>query len=109
MNNKPLLALCIATAALLAGCTAYDRAASYVKEPVVSEVKVGMTRAQVREIAGPPSTTITMTNARGTCDTYAVASRDGKPQTYFVSFDENSRVLNKGFQTCEDYDRNPQQ
>jgi hypothetical protein len=40
------LVLAVGTAAvfsILAGCTTYDRAASYVNEPVVSDVKVGMT------------------------------------------------------------------
>ncbi|WP_351252182.1 osmotically-inducible lipoprotein OsmE, partial [Streptomyces sp. NPDC001851] len=75
------LVLAVGTAAvfsILAGCTTYDRAASYVNEPVVSDVKVGMTKQQVRAIAGPPSTTATLVHAQGTCDTYAVAPRDGK-------------------------------
>lgn len=49
------LVLAVGTAAvfsILAGCTTYDRAASYVNEPVVSDVKVGMTKQQVRAIAG---------------------------------------------------------
>ena len=44
------------TLAVLSGCTAYDRAESYVTKPVVQDVKKGMTRQQVRDIAGPPST-----------------------------------------------------
>lgn len=108
MTNKLVLTVCIAAAfSVLTGCTAYDRAASYVKEPVVSDVKVGMTKQQVRAIAGPPSTSATLIHARGTCDTYAVAPRDGKAQTYFVSFNETGHVMNKGYQSCSDYDTQP--
>lgn len=108
MTNK--LVLAVGTAAvfsILAGCTAYDRATSYVNEPVVSDVKVGMTKQQVRAIAGPPSTSATLIHAQGTCDTYAVAPRDGKVQTYFVSYNDTGHVMNKGYQTCSDYDSQP--
>ncbi|WP_411704387.1 osmotically-inducible lipoprotein OsmE [Edaphovirga cremea] len=109
--NKKMLMLMAAGAvsiSILSGCTAYDRASSYVAEPVVSDVKVGMTREQVRQIAGPPSTTATLVHAKGTCETYAVAPRDGKAQTYFVSFNETGHVMNKGFQSCAEYDQDPQ-
>ncbi|QCR36501.1 osmotically-inducible lipoprotein OsmE [Nissabacter sp. SGAir0207] len=109
MNKKTLLMAAMGAVTLLSGCTAYDRAASYVDEPVVSDVKVGMTRAQVRAIAGPPSTDATLVHAKGTCSTYAVKPRDGKAQTYFVSFDETGHVMNKGYQSCSDYDKDPQQ
>ena len=42
MNKKMLLVVATAVS-VLAGCQTYDRAASYVKEPVVSDVKVGVT------------------------------------------------------------------
>lgn len=107
MNYKMLI-MAAAAVSVLAGCQAYDRAASYVNEPVVSDVKVGMTRSQVLAIAGPPSTEATLVYAKGTCQTYAVAPRDGKIQTYFVSYNESGYVMNKGYQTCSDYDKNPQ-
>jgi len=94
--------------AMLSGCTAYDRAESYVSKPVVKDVKKGMTRDQVRQIAGAPSTEITMTHARGTCQTYVLGERDGKAQTYFVSYSDTGRVMNYGFQSCKDYDTDPQ-
>ena len=94
--------------AVLSGCTAYDRAESYVTKPVVQDVKKGMTRQQVRDIAGPPSTEITMVHARGTCQTYVLGERDGKTQTYFVSYSDTGRVMNYGFQSCKDYDTDPQ-
>ncbi|MBU9810544.1 osmotically-inducible lipoprotein OsmE [Rahnella sp. C60] len=107
MNKKMLLVVATAVS-VLAGCQTYDRAASYVKEPVVSDVKVGMTKSQVRAIAGPPSTEATLIHAKGTCQTYAVAPRDGKAQTYFVSFNDTGHVMNKGYQSCSDYDKDPQ-
>ncbi len=108
MTKQWVLAVSTAAAfSLLAGCTAYDRATSYVKEPVVSDVKVGMTKQQVRAIAGPPSTSATLIHANGTCDTYAVAPRDGKAQTYFVSYNDTGHVMNKGYQSCAEYDSEP--
>lgn len=92
----------------LAACTAYDRASSYVTEPVVKDVKVGMTKQQVISIAGKPATEITMVNARGTCSTYLITGSQNVPQNYFVSYDETGKVLNKGYQSCADYDKNPQ-
>ncbi|MNR41084.1 Osmotically-inducible lipoprotein E precursor [compost metagenome] len=76
-------------------------------EPVVSSVKAGMTKQQVRAIAGEPSTSATLVYAKGTCDTYAVKPRDGKVQTYFVSYNETGQVMNKGYQTCSEYDSAP--
>lgn len=92
----------------LTACTAYDRAASYVTEPVVKDVKVGMTKQQVVSIAGRPATEITMVNARGTCSTYLINGTQNIPQNYFVSYDDTGKVLNKGYQSCADYDKNPQ-
>ncbi|CAK8738656.1 hypothetical protein SODG_002259 [Sodalis praecaptivus] len=40
MNNKMVLAISAASAiSFLSGCTAYDRADSYLNKPVVSDVK----------------------------------------------------------------------
>lgn len=98
----------LTTALILSACSTYDRAASYVTEPVVKDVKVGMTKQQVVDIAGQPATSITMVNARGTCSTYLISGTDKKPQNYFVSFDDTGKVLNKGYQSCSEYDTNPQ-
>lgn len=104
-----MLVAVAAAITLLAGCTAYDRAESYVTKPIVKDVKKGMTREQVRELAGPPATEATLTHARGKCQTYVLNERNGKRQTYFVSYDEAGKVMNYGFQNCSDYDRNPQE
>ncbi|WP_213994189.1 osmotically-inducible lipoprotein OsmE [Sodalis sp. dw_96] len=109
MNKKIVLAFTTATAlTLLSGCTLFDRADSYMKKPVVSDVKTGMTKQQARAIGGVPATSATMINARGTCDSYVLGTRDGKPINYFVSYDDTNHVLNKGFQSCQEYDTNPQ-
>ncbi|WP_315707458.1 osmotically-inducible lipoprotein OsmE [Brenneria uluponensis] len=108
MKNGRLIMCIAAGAVMLSGCTAYNRAENYLTKPVVRDVNKGMTRQQVNQIAGSPSTTVTMVNARGTCDTYILGTHDGKVQHYFVSFDETGHVMNKGFQSCQEYDTNPQ-
>ncbi|ACZ76810.1 MULTISPECIES: osmotically-inducible lipoprotein OsmE [Dickeya] len=106
--KKRDLFLCIAASTLmLTGCVAYDRAENFFTKPVVKDVKKGMSRQEVNQIAGPASTQATMLHARGTCNTYVLGTRDGKVQYYFVSFDETGHVLNKGFQSCQEYDTNP--
>ncbi|MEG1210077.1 MAG: osmotically-inducible lipoprotein OsmE [Leclercia sp.] len=93
---------------LLAGCTAYDRTTDQFKEPVVKDVKKGMNRDQVMQLAGKPSSEVTMIHARGTCQTYILGQRDGKAETYFVALDDTGHVINSGYQTCAEYDTDPQ-
>lgn len=108
--NKNLAGMLGAAAVmtLLAGCTAYDRTADQFKEPVVKDVKKGMSRAQVQQLAGKPSSEVTMIHARGTCQTYFLGQRDGKTETYFVALDDTGHVINSGYQTCAEYDTDPQ-
>jgi len=108
--NKNLAGMLGAAAVmtLLAGCTAYDRTADQFKEPVVKDVKKGMSRAQVQQLAGKPSSEVTMIQARGTCQTYILGQRDGKTETYFVALDDTGHVINSGYQTCAEYDTDPQ-
>lgn len=74
----------LTTALALSACSTYDRAASYVTEPVVKDVKVGMTKQQVVDIAGQPATSITMVNARGTCSTYLISGTDKNHKTILL-------------------------
>lgn len=97
-----------AVVAMMAGCTAYDRTKDRFSEPVVKDVKKGMTRAQVMEIAGKPASEVNMVHARGTCQTYILGQRGNKIETYFVALDERGRVMNSGYQTCSEYDTDPQ-
>lgn len=108
--NKNLAGMLGAAAVmtLLAGCTAYDRTADQFKEPVVKDVKKGMSRAQVQQLAGKPSSEVTMIHARGTCQTYILGQRDSKTETYFVALDDTGHVINSGYQTCAEYDTDPQ-
>lgn len=92
---------------LVAGCTAYDRTKDQFTQPVVKDVKKGMSRQQVAQIAGKPASEVTMIHARGTCQTYILGQRDGKAETYFVALDETGRVVNSGYQTCAEYDTDP--
>ncbi|MDX5626735.1 MULTISPECIES: osmotically-inducible lipoprotein OsmE [unclassified Brenneria] len=107
-NNRLLLCMAAAGVVFLSGCTTYNKAESLVTEPVVKDVKTGMTKQQVHQIAGPASTEVRLKNARGTCSNYLLKNRDGTAQNYFVSYDETGHVLNKGFQSCEAYDTSPQ-
>lgn len=34
--------------------------------------------------------------------------RDGKAETYFVALDDTGHVINSGYQTCAEYDTDPQ-
>lgn len=97
-----------AVLAMLAGCTAYDRTKDQFTTPVVKDIKKGMTREQVLQVAGRPSSEITMVHARGTCQTYVLGQREGKAETYFVALDDTGHVMNSGYQTCAEYDTDPQ-
>lgn len=102
-----LLATSVAMIAL-SGCTTYQRAESYFTQPVVKNVKKGMTHEKVHAIAGMPATQINLTFARGTCESYVIGKgTGGEPLTYFVSYGEDNRVLNYGFQSCKEYDTDP--
>ena len=92
---------------MLAGCTAYDRTKDQFTPPVVKDVKKGMSRSQVMQIAGKPSSEVSMIHARGTCQTYILGQRDGKTETYFVALDDTGHVINSGYQTCSEYDTDP--
>ncbi len=108
MHKTTGLLVAIIGAILLSGCTTYKKAESYLTEPVVKNVKKGMSRQQVHTIAGQPATRINMTFARGSCETYVIGEdANKKPLTYFVSYTEGGHVLNYGFQSCADYDSDP--
>jgi len=104
MNIKTPALLC--AFAVLAGCAGHnpiDRV-TYRKEPLVKEVERGMSKEQVRTLGGPPSSEFRRTAHSGSCNNY-VLNRNGKEQTYYVSFNSDGRVDGKGFTTCEELDR----
>ena len=109
MKLTGLIGAAVGAGCVCSGCSAYDRAESYVTKPVVKDVKKGMTREQVRQLAGPASTEITMVHARGTCQTYVLGERDGKNPDFTSSATAiTGRVMNYGFQSCKEYDTDPQ-
>ena len=65
--NKNVAGILSAAAVLtmLAGCTAYDRTKDQFTQPVVKDVKKGMTRSQVAAIAGKPSSEVTIFMRKG--------------------------------------------
>ncbi|MDF7681038.1 osmotically-inducible lipoprotein OsmE [Enterobacteriaceae bacterium ESL0689] len=107
--NKNIAGLlgAMTVATLLAGCTVYDRTADQFTQPVVKDVKKGMSRVQVRQIAGKPTSEIRMIYARGTCQNYILKHRDGTVDTYFVALDDTGHVMNSGYQSCAEYDTDP--
>lgn len=108
--NKKMAGILSAAAVMtmLAGCTAYDRTKDQFVQPVVKDVKKGMSRAQVEQIAGKPYSEVSMTHARGSCQTYILGQRDDKIENYFVALDDTGHVINSGYQTCAEYDTDPQ-
>ena len=107
--NKNMAGILSAAAVLtmLAGCTAYDRTKDQFVQPVVKDVKKGMSRRSASN-ADERYVEVSMIHARGTCQTYILGQRDGKAETYFVALDDTGHVINSGYQTCAEYDTDPQ-
>ncbi|MCV2936961.1 osmotically-inducible lipoprotein OsmE [Escherichia coli] len=42
------------------------------------------------------------------CQPDILGQRDGKAETYFVALDDTGHVINSGYQTCAEYDTDPQ-
>lgn len=107
MYKQTLAALFVLTSVV--GCAATPENpvdhVTFRHEPLVKQVEDGMTKQQVLTIGGPPSTEIQRTDGAGTCNNY-VLNRDGHEQVYFVTFDRNDRVEDKGFLTCEQHATN---
>ncbi|WP_252273008.1 osmotically-inducible lipoprotein OsmE [Pseudomonas subflava] len=106
MYKQTLAVLAVAAAA--SGCSTMENPADYVTyndEPLVRDVRDGMTRDEVLTIGGPPSTEVENTVTPGTCNNY-ILNVEGKEQPYYVTFDTNGRVDGKGFMTCEDHQDN---
>jgi osmotically inducible lipoprotein OsmE len=94
---------------MLAGC-AYRPSnpvdyVTYRHEPLVEQVKTGMSKQQALTLGGPPSSEMQRTTAAGTCNNY-VLSKDGKEQAYYISFNASDVVDGKGFMTCQQMERN---
>ena len=64
---------------------------TYRNQPLVKQVEEGMTETQVRNIGGPPSSSIRRKVNAGLCNNY-ILNQDGHQQAYHVSFDGSGRV-----------------
>jgi len=106
MYKHTLAVLLVATATT--GCSTMENPvdyATYRDEPLVRDVRRGMTRDEVLTIGGPPSSVVENSVTPGTCNNY-ILNVDGKEQPYYVNFDVDSRVEGKGFMTCEQNQKN---
>jgi osmotically inducible lipoprotein OsmE len=106
MYKYTLAALVVAAAT--AGCSTMENPvdyATYRDEPLVQDVRKGMTRDEVLTIGGPPSSEVQNTVTAGTCNNY-ILNVDGKEQPYYVTFTDQGRVEGKGFMTCEQHQNN---
>lgn len=74
-------------------------------EPLVKEVRKGMSQDRVLTVGGEPSRVHTRRSRPGVCHDY-VLSRNGKEQLYHVSFDASGRVDGKGFLSCAQLEEN---
>ena len=106
---KQSLAVVFAMAAL-AGCSTTTLPnpvdyATYRNEPLVKQVENGMTEQQVLTLGGEPSTRVHRKVHPGTCNNY-ILNKDGHQQAYYVTFNANDRVDNKGFMTCAQREAN---
>lgn len=105
---KQTLSVLFVTAAISGCSTTVENPADYVTyrhEPLVKQVKDGMTKEQVLTLGGPPSSEVNNTVTPGTCNNY-VLNVEGKEQPYYVSFDSNGLVNSKGFMTCKEHQVN---
>lgn len=98
----------LALLSTVAACSTMENPVDYViynEEPLVRDVRDGMTKEEVLTIGGPPSSEVRNSVEPGTCNNY-ILTEDGKQQPYYVNFGTDGRVMGKGFMTCEDHQNN---
>lgn len=78
---------------------------TYRDEPLVKQVETGMTRSQALTLGGAPSSEVQRTVKPGACNNY-VLNKEGREQTYYVSFNAAGIVDGKGFLTCQQMEAN---
>ncbi|KAF1071726.1 MAG: Osmotically-inducible putative lipoprotein OsmE [Pseudomonas citronellolis] len=108
--NKSIL-LGVAALAVLSGCSTSStqvqnpvNLVTYRDEPLVRDVRDGMTKAEVLRIGGQPSTEQARAVNPGTCNSY-ILNKEGREQPYYVSFDSQGKVDSTGFLSCSEFDR----
>ncbi|MCY1280839.1 hypothetical protein D9M68_342360 [compost metagenome] len=85
--------------ACAAACTNLNT--TYRDEPLVAQVRQGMSIEQVRRIGGAPLATTARRASPGSCDDYRLAGA----QPYHVAFDADGRVARTGFIDCAAFER----
>ena len=111
--NKNMAGILSAAAVLtmLAGCTAYDRTKDQFVQPVVKDVKKGMSRAQVAQTGlwydhkpyNPPAWLIPPLHSE-----FLPYSCSYSVLLFISVLDDTGHVINSGYQTCAEYDTDPQ-
>ena len=102
--NARQSSLILLGALLAAGCASTDPRSPvdsvvYRNEPLVKDVRTGMTRDEVLRIGGPPSRATPNAGRTGQCHDY-VLYHDGKQEPFVVAFDGNDPVYRRGFHSC---------
>lgn len=105
---KPILFAATAVA-LLSACSSHvqnpvDRV-TFRDQPLVKDVRKGMSEEQVLTLGGKPSSSMTRTVNPGLCHDY-ILSHNGEKQPYYVSLDSTGHVDGKGFLTCKQMEEN---
>lgn len=107
MFKHAFIAVGLATA--LSGCASHSQnpldRLTYRAEPLVKDVKYGMSQEQVLALGGEPSSVTPRTAHSGLCQEY-VLYHDGHEAPYFVAFDASGNVDAKGFLTCAQMEEN---
>ncbi|MGX5218231.1 osmotically-inducible lipoprotein OsmE [Pseudomonas segetis] len=110
--NKNVLGVAFVLTALagLSGC-AGDKPENPVDyftfndQPLVRDVVDDMTKKEVLQVGGQPSSVINRSVEPGTCNNY-ILNNDDHQQPYYVSFNSADRVDSKGFMTCQQMEEN---
>lgn len=107
MLKHAFIAIGLVTA--ISGCASnsqnpLDRV-TYRGEPLVKDVKHGMSQERVLAVGGEPSSVTPRTARPGLCQEY-VLYHDGHETPYFVAFDASGHVDGKGFLTCAQMEEN---
>jgi osmotically inducible lipoprotein OsmE len=95
--TKPLLTT-LAILAVLTGCSTPPKQI-YRDQPLVVQVKKGMSKQQVLDIGGQPVSVSKRSINPGSCLDY-LFTKDGRQQAYHVSLDAADKVDHKGFVNC---------
>ncbi len=108
--NKSLAGILGVTVALtlLAGCTAYDRTKDQFTQPVVKDVKKGMSRQQ-SECRSPANLQRKSPWSMPAAPARPISSVNEmvKLKPTLWPLDETGHVMNSGYQTCAEYDTDP--